>query len=159
MDLLHTEQLKNHFGQFYFTLKKIGIIRKILFYRNAPLFDHVFLFWNVKYSSSKGNGEIRRRVYVYNMYVSAERWIFFLPIQFRLGILNLPEGILTRLSPLAFPNWVRRDRHFCLGWSIHTCRPQKRNHPRLMKQFGAKLDNNEMKTNHVWNVTNYFYIL
>ena len=31
MDLLHTEQLKNHFGQFYFTLKKIGIIRKMLF--------------------------------------------------------------------------------------------------------------------------------
>ena len=28
MDLLHTERLKNHFGQFYFTLKKIGIIRK-----------------------------------------------------------------------------------------------------------------------------------
>ena len=31
MDLLHTEQLKNHFGQFYFTLKKIGIIRKNIF--------------------------------------------------------------------------------------------------------------------------------
>ena len=32
MDLLHTEQLKNHFGQFYFTLKKIGIIRKSIFF-------------------------------------------------------------------------------------------------------------------------------